>query len=199
MSLTSTFTLQRIHEIQNENSELNLGRDIELAKEEFPIVLDIRADSLMGRGHHESYHLFKATNQVICFLWDEDHDERLYIAASKILNSLSDNAKGLILIFGERKASLTIVTSNENAKKSLLLNIPNDIDVGHDVWNISITTPTEKDLDFSGIVNEHTNSVFNYISNLLATREALEQVAKNLMLREMEVKVRQLKISSRKI
>lgn len=188
-------TLQRISEIQEKHPDIFLEQSILQAKQQFQIILDVPNDSFVGRGHHESYHVFLPTGQIICFLWDEDHDERLYLAAQNLLNSLSENGKRLILLLGERKANLTIVTTNDNAKKSILASIGADIDCFGDIWNVQVSSSSNEEISHSGIIHDNAEITSNYIQNLLSTREAISHVWTNLELRNLEARVRNNKKS----
>lgn len=185
-SAFNNFTLQRMVELGSQDSFLFLERDIERAKHDFPMILEKREDSLVGRGHHESYHLYVPSGQIICFLWDEDHDERVFLAASEILRKLNENGQALILMFAERKATLTVVTTNENAKRSIEMNIEKDIQPGGDVWSVQITT-SGPELADSGIINTNPEASWPYLKNLSETRSALSNVWKCLELRDLEV------------
>lgn len=188
-SAFNNFTLQRLVELGSQDSDLLIGLEIERAKHDFPMILEKREDSLVGRGHHESYHLYVPTGQIICFLWDEDHDERVFLAASQILRKLNDNGKNLVLMFAERKASLTVVTTNQNAKRSLEMNLEKDVDPGGDVWSVQIST-SGPELAESGIINTSAEASWPYLRNLLDTRNALTDVWKCLELRDLEVAAR---------
>lgn len=185
-SVFNNFTLQRMVELGSQDPFLLLERDIERAKHDFPMILEKREDSMVGRGHHESYHLYVPTGQIICFLWDEDHDERVFLAATEILRKLNENGQSLILMFAERKASLTVVTTNENAKRSIEMNIEKDIQPGGDVWSVQIAT-SGPELADSGIINTNPEVAWPYLKNLLETRSALSTVWKCLELRDLEV------------
>lgn len=188
-SAFNNFTLQRMVELGSHDSDLLVDLEIERAKHDFPMILEKREDSLVGRGHHESYHLYVPTGQIICFLWDEDHDERVFLAASQILRKLNDNGKNLVLMFAERKASLTVVTTNQNAKHSLEMNLGKDVDPGGDVWSVQIST-SGPELAESGIINTSAEASWPYLRNLLDTRNALTDVWKCLELRDLEVAAR---------
>jgi hypothetical protein len=156
--------------------------------------VSVTSDSLVGRGHHESYHLYVPNRQIICFLWDEDHDERVFIAASEILRKLSANDQRMILMFGERKAGLTIVTTNENAKESLEVDIPSEIEPDGDCRQVEIVT-SGSDLASSSITGAGVEIAGPYLQNLLETRKALAQVWECLELRDIEVNARLKKLS----
>lgn len=188
-SAFNNFTLQRLVELGSQDSDLLIDLEVERAKHDFPMILEKREDSLVGRGHHESYHLYVPTGQIICFLWDEDHDERVFLAASQILRKLNDNGKNLVLMFAERKASLTVVTTNQNAKRSLEMNLGKDVDPGGDVWSVQIST-SGPELAESGIINTSAEAAWPYLRNLLDTRNALTDVWKCLELRDLEVAAR---------
>lgn len=181
-----SFILQRIQELHSKDPNFFEARKLALAKSEFPTILEVRQPSGIGRGHHESYHLHIPSGHILCLLWDEDHDERLFLAASSILNLLNENGKKLVLVIGERKANLSILTTTESAKKSLAQNIPNDIDVGGDVWNIEIGLATKQGIEDCSIINDSSDKAHSYIMNLLSTRSAITQIWTNLDLREVE-------------
>lgn len=180
------FTLQRLVEIRARDPLTLLEQDIARAKYFFPSLIEKREDSLVGRGHHESYHQYMPTGQVICFLWDEDHDERVYIAAYEILRMLDSNTQSLILMLAERKGSLTIVTTNEQAKKSIKMNISDEIEVCGDIWPVEIIN-TEIGLDNSTIIHSGSTDFTPYLKNLIDTREAITHLMKCLELRDIEV------------
>ena len=183
------FTLQRMTALMSKNPGVLLERAIATAMHDFPVVLEKRTDSLVGRGHHESYHLYVPSRRIVCFLWDEDHDERAFIAAGSILRRLNGNGQCPILMFAERKGKFTVVTTNENAKRSLELNIDGNIDAGGDVWPVEIVT-SGPEVGSKGIINADPEETGPYLMNLLETRKALSCVWECLELRDMEVRAR---------
>jgi len=189
------FTYQRMVELTTKDPGLSTELEIARARLSFPCILESREDSLIGRGHHESYHVHSPTGRVVCFLWDEDHDERLFIAAQELYSRLNSNGQTLIMILGERKGALTIVTTNENAKRSLDLNLvdcEHVIDGGGDPWLTEVTTT-----DFahhSVLISDAPEVVQPYIQNILDTRDALQKLQDCQELRAIEVAARKKKL-----